>query len=107
MFGWMKKSEHEAAMGEMKRDLAREEQGADYLTKLMLGLERDNTDLRETNYALDRAAAKFRAERDAALSELATLKAHRERANDNLRAANAKRHAEKLAKNGTNRESVQ
>jgi len=75
--------------------------------KHIQALENEATDLRQTNYALDRAAAKFRQERDdartalgslqkqlaAVTAELAPLKAARERANANLAAANARRKA--------------
>ena len=79
--------------------------------KHIQALENEATDLRQTNYALDRAAAKFRQERDdartalgslqhqlaAVTAELAPLKAARERANANLAAANAKRRARAVA----------
>ena len=71
----------------------------------------EKDELSQTNYALDRAAAKFRQERDdartalaglqrqlaAVTAELAPLKAARERANANLAAANAKRRARAVA----------
>lgn len=63
------------------------------ISRLILSLDQEIV----TNDALDRTAKKFRAERDAARAELAPLKAARERANANLKAANEKRKLAKVA----------
>jgi len=78
MFGFVKQSTYAAAIADVQA-------ANDYLSSVVDGLRDDNKALKETNYALDRTAAKYKKERDALAAQLQPFLDRQARAKLNLK----------------------